>query len=350
MAPRIPLQVELKDYAQWYGKKRKGNGPKGVLTFVAEQLSIAIEQTVKVGTLKRVLKGRRWVAVFDGLDEVPEDVKDKVAAEVTLFIMQVALEESCDLFSLCTSRPQGCSGQFRDLDCAAVDLLPLPTDRALACARPVISFQRSVEDSRKAIALLESSANSVSIRELLTTPLQAHILAVVVRDGERPPDRRWKLYSRFYDVIRRREANRNLPDARLARLLGGEEKLLKTLHNRVGFRLQADAETSQGAETNLAREEFRTLASKTVSQMVEDNVEQKVEILDKSGLRYSGVSDLCGEVRGVVSRTCLPWANHPRNSAFLARMADTVCRQFVETSAVSRSTTIPSRLDERKRW
>jgi hypothetical protein len=65
-------------------------------------------------------------------------------------------------------------------------------------------------------------------------------------------------------------------------LLGGEEKLLKTLHNRVGFLLQADAETSQGAETSLARDEFRTLATKTVSQMVEDNVEQKVEILDKA--------------------------------------------------------------------
>ena len=73
----------------------------------------------------------------------------------------------------------------------------------------MISFQRSPEESRRAIQLLEASAHSASIRELLTTPLQAHILAVVVRDGERPPDRRWKLYARFYDVIRRREANRN---------------------------------------------------------------------------------------------------------------------------------------------
>ena len=137
VVPRIPLHVELKDYAQWYGKKKEeGTGPKGVLTYLAEELGNAIEQTVKVGTLKRALRGRRWVAVFDGLDEVPEDVKDKVAAEVTLFITQIALEESCDLFSLCTSRPQGYSGQFRDLDSATVDLLPLPTDRALALRSP----------------------------------------------------------------------------------------------------------------------------------------------------------------------------------------------------------------------
>jgi hypothetical protein len=61
-----------------------------------------------------------------------------------------------------------------------------------------------------------------------------------------------------------------------------DEKLLKTLHNRIGFRLQADAETSEGAETSLDREAFRLLAARTVAQMVEDQIEQKVEILDKA--------------------------------------------------------------------
>ena len=103
-----------------------------------------------------------------------------------------------------------------------------------------------------------------------------------MRDGERPPDRRWKLYDRFYDVIRRRKANRNLPDARLAKLLREDEKLLKTLHNRIGFRLQADAETSEGAETSLDREAFRALAARTVAQMEEDQFDQKVEILNKA--------------------------------------------------------------------
>jgi hypothetical protein len=280
--PRIPLHVELKDYAQWYGDRRTARGGKGILTFLSETLSEAIEQTVQTGTLKRALTSRCWVAIFDGLDEVPQDVRDKVASEVTKFVTQVAVEQDCDLLSLCTSRPQGYSGQFRDLDCAPIDLVPLPTDRALACARPVIAFQRPHEESRIAIANLEAAASSSSVSELLTTPLQAHILAVVVRDGERPPDRRWKLYDRFYDVIRRRESNRNLPDARLAKLLRTDEKLLKTLHNRLGFRLHADAETSKGAETSLDREAFRELALRTVSEMVEGQVDQKVNILDKA--------------------------------------------------------------------
>lgn len=280
IAPRIPLHVELKDYAHWYGNQ--GDGPVGVLTFLANELSNLIEQPVSVGTLKRAIQGRRYVAVFDGLDEVPEDVKDAIAEEVKSFVTQTAVELSCDLLSLCTSRPQGYSGQFNDLECAMVDLLPLPLDIAIACATPVISFQRTPEDSQRAVDLLTSSARSPAIAELLKTPLQAHILAVIVRDGERPPDRRWKLYSRFYDVMRRREANRDLPDRKLARLLANDEKLLKTIHNRVGFRLHADAETSQGAETSLPRSEFLILATRTVAQMEEGNVEDKVAVLGKA--------------------------------------------------------------------
>lgn len=280
--PRIPLHVELKDYAQWYAQKEKDKGAKGILTFVCEALGDAIEQKVSVGTLKRALKKSYWVAIFDGLDEVPHDVKDKIAGQVARFINEIALEQECDLISICTSRPQGYSGQFRDLDCAVIELLPLPVERALACARPVISFQQTEDDGRKAIQVLEAAAASSSVRELLTTPLQAHILAVVVRDGERPPDRRWKLYDRFYNVIRRREANRNLPDLQLARLLREDEKLLKALHNRVGFRLQADAETSEGGETSLDKESFKRLAARTVVEMEEGEFKQKVEILDKA--------------------------------------------------------------------
>ena len=222
------------------------------------------------------------MVVFDGLDEVPQDAKDKVGSEVAVFVTQVAVEQDCDLLSVCTSRPQGYSGQFQELDGASIELLPLPIERAFKCARPVVSFQRSSPDSRRSIELLEASASSSALRELLTTPLQSHIVAILVRDGERPPDRRWKLYDRFYDVIRRREANRNLPDAELARLLREDLKLLKTLHNRLGLALHADAETSKGAETSLEPAAFRELAHRTVSEMIEKGIEQKVEVLARA--------------------------------------------------------------------
>jgi hypothetical protein len=65
-----------------------------------------VEQKVLPGTLKRALQTRSWLVVFDGLDEVPHDVKDAVAVEVRHFVDDIVLESNADLLTLCTSRYQ----------------------------------------------------------------------------------------------------------------------------------------------------------------------------------------------------------------------------------------------------
>lgn len=276
--PRIPISIELKDFAQWFGQRDK-NKARGILTYLAERISASVEQEVLVGTLKRALQINGWFVTFDGLDEVPHDVKDEVAAEVRNFIDNVIVENNADVFTLCTSRPQGYSGQFSDIDGPTITLVNLSPEQALNCAKPVLQLDRSEEESKKYLQILTSAIASPSVRELMTTPLQSHIMAVVVRGGSKPPDRRWQLFTNFYEVIRSREANRDLPDIRLAKLLREDEQLLKTVHNRLGFMLHAKAEVSEGAQTNLDRDEFRGLVTDAVTQMVERNIEDTVEIL-----------------------------------------------------------------------
>lgn len=276
--PRIPVTVELKDFAYWYGNRSPESG-RGILTYLAERIKVAVEQEVLTGTLKRVLGSREWFILFDGLDEVPQDVKDKVALEVRHFLDDVALEVESDLLALCTSRPQGYSGQFDTLDGPTLELVALSPVQALECARPVVALNRNEDEERKASSILASAIQSESVSELMTTPLQAHIMAVVIRDGGRPPERRWQLYANFYQVIRRREANRDLPDERLSKLLREEEHLLKAVHNRLGFVLHSRAETSKGAVAHLEREEFRELVRQAVSQMKEEGVELTVDVV-----------------------------------------------------------------------
>lgn len=276
--PRIPVYVELKDFAQWIGRKDT-NQARGVLTYVAEKLAAGVEQQVNAGTLKRALGCRSWFFLFDGLDEVPQDVKDLVAREVRHFVDEVAINVGSDILTVCTSRPQGYAGQFDDLDGPTLDLTPLSAVQALACARPVLVFGRSPNEAAKSLQILESAMQSRAVVELMTTPLQAHIMAVVVRDGGRPPERRWQLYNNFYDVIKRREANRDLPDERLSRLLREDSQLLKTVHSRLGYVLHSRAETSAGAQTNLSRAEFKTLVFRAVRDMLEGDVTEKVAVL-----------------------------------------------------------------------
>ncbi len=280
--PRIPITIDLKEYAQWLGHRSTQRGreqPKGILTYLAVRLSAGVEQKVEAGLLKRCLTTRSWFVVFDGLDEVPQDVKDIVALEVRHFLDDVVVECDADVLAICTSRPQGYSGQFADIDGPTIELTNLPPERALACAKPVVELGRSQDEGAHAYKVLSEAIKTPSVRELMTTPLQSHIMAVVVRDGAKPPDRRWQLFNNFYQVIKRREANKNFPDQPLAKLLREDEKLLKTLHNRLGFVLHSRAETSKGAQTHLAKSEFKSLAEEAVRQMVESDQDKTVAVL-----------------------------------------------------------------------
>lgn len=130
-----------------------------------------------------------WFANFDGLDEVPNDLKDQVAEEIITFANELIPQLDADFLILCTTGPQGYSGQFENLYSATVTLTPLPPEIALACASSVVKFNRSEEEASEAIKILEYAMESEQVRELMTTPLQSHIMAVVVRDGGRPPEK-----------------------------------------------------------------------------------------------------------------------------------------------------------------
>jgi hypothetical protein len=281
LSGRIPVFIELRLYAHWYGMQDE-NAARGVLSYLAWRLSKALEQNVQVGTLKRALSSARWLFAFDGLDEVPGDVKDTLAAEICKFVDSGLIEHQADAMIVCTSRPQGYSGQFDDLQPTLVDLAKLNPEEATACADPVLAIDRSKEDHQLYRRTLEEAISSPSIREIMTTPLQSHIMAVVIRDGGRPPERKWQLYSNFYQVIKKREANRNLADPQIAALLRGGDKLIKSLHNRLGFELHYRAEKSSGAQTSIPRDELRSIIREIVNSLQDDNIEETISLLDEA--------------------------------------------------------------------
>lgn len=298
-APRIPVQIELKDYASWCGRQPK-DASQSVLAFLAARLQCELADVVRPGTLRKAFALQRWIFVFDGLDEVSGDVKDRVATEIELFVNSTYSE--CDSFVVCSSRPQGYSGQFDSIDATVIELAPLTRDEALACARPVIRHRRNNAEAEDGIAVLTQALTTSAVRELMTTPLQSHIMAVIVRSGQHPPEKKWNLYSTFFAVILSREANRNLNDAQVAALLRRDEKLLRAVHAQFGMVLHVEAERNAGAQAELPRERFvaivRLLAERTkeddevesVVQTVKRASEERLVLIstptDRSRLRY----------------------------------------------------------------
>jgi hypothetical protein len=250
-----------------------------MIAFLTEHLTRQIGEDVKAGTLRRAFALTRWLFVFDGLDEVPGDVKDRVGEEVRHFVDDVLVGIEADASIVCTSRPQGYSGQFDALEAAAIELVSLSREQALACAEPLLSLDRSESERQDYVETLRTALQSPTVATIMTTPLQAHIMAVIVRDGGKPPERKWQLFDTFYHVIKNREANRKLPDRKIAALLQEGDGLLKAIHNRLGFELHARAETSQGAVTSLTKAEFEIIVQDVVSQLQDDNIADTVSTL-----------------------------------------------------------------------
>jgi hypothetical protein len=271
---RIPIQIELKEFAHWYSK-RDGQSVT-VLSFLAEKVAKKVGSEVLVKTLKRALSKRSWIIVFDGLDEVPNDSKDSVANEIMEFLNDIIVEIDADALALCTSRPQGYSGQFSGVDGPVVDLVQLDPKAAMRCAVPLLKFGRTEDEAQVSIDTLESAIRSPSVKELMTSPLQSHIMAVVVRDGGRPPERRWQLFNSFYLVMKKRESLKNFPNPIIARLLREDDRLLKSVHMRLGFILHARAERSAGAQTTLSKGEFKNLVEDVVKELEDDGIYETV--------------------------------------------------------------------------
>ncbi|WP_163882334.1 NACHT domain-containing protein [Rhizobium laguerreae] len=279
--PRIPFTVELKEYAFWFGQRGTSQSQR-MLTYLAERLTKELGHQVLPGTLRRAFASSRWLFIFDGLDEVPGDVKDNVASEVLHFVDDALVGCNADAMIVCTSRPQGYSGQFASLGATTVELSALTGEQALRCATPLLQIGRSVTDSQTFIHILREALKSPPIIEIMKTPLQAHIMAVIVRDGGRPPERRWKLFNTFYEIIKKREGNRNLPDKNLAGLLREGDKLLRAIHNRLGFELHARAETSKGATTALDRDTLKRIVTETVSKLQDKAIRSTVSTVMKA--------------------------------------------------------------------
>ena len=275
ISPRIPIQIELKDFAHWFSQ-RPSSQSTNVLAYLAETVAKKISSEVLPKTIKNALKSEKWIIVFDGLDEVPNDHKNAIAKEVIDFLNDTIVDIDGDILALCTSRPQGYSGQFDELDGPVIDLAQLDADTAMRCATPLLKFGRSNDDAEKAIQTLMVAIQSPNIKELMTTPLQSHIMAVVVRDGGRPPERRWQLFNRFYEVMKKRESMKDFQNPRIAKLLQEEDRLLKAVHMRLGFVLHARAETSDGAQTTLSKIEFRSMVRAVVTELDDTGIDETV--------------------------------------------------------------------------
>src|SRR6266478_1861054 len=256
-ARRFPVRVVLSDFAKELASDRP-DAPKSLLAYIAHRIRHRTNSALSADDLKEWIANYPWFLVLDGLDEVPASSnRNQVLTAITEFWVDVATSRG-DLLVLATTRPQGYSRDFSPDFYIHRYLSPLSVKDALRYAERLTEarFGHDVERRRRVMERLNTASTVEATARLMTSPLQVTIMATLVDRAGQPPPERWRLFSEYYDVIYKREMERDNPAARILR---NYKTNIDGIHQMAGLELQTEGERTGRTDARLSREDFGSI-------------------------------------------------------------------------------------------
>ena len=249
--PRFPLRIELNHFAAHLADGKASS----LFDYVLKRINQRTERNLSDEDLRDWLAAYPWLVVLDGLDEVPASSNRSAVLEAVRNFLIDAQGCNADLLLVATTRPQGYSNDFSPDYYHHATLLPLDVPRALHYARRLVAQRWGSDKDKvdKLIQRLERAGAEDATAKLMQSPLQVTIMALLVETIGQPPKERWRLFNEYYQVIFRREREREIP---AAELLNTYQTDIDTIHQQVGLRLQADSEREGGTEALLSQDDF----------------------------------------------------------------------------------------------
>lgn len=259
--PRFPVRVELNRFATALA----GGYANSLFDYLLQRIKQRAERDLSLDDLRAWLAAYPWLLVLDGLDEVPASSnRSEVLAAIQNFLVD-AHGCNADLLLVATTRPQGYNDDFSSRYYRHRHLLSLEVPQALHYAGRLID-QRWGGDADKVQTLMErmqrAGAEDATAR-LMRSPLQVTIMALLVESVGQPPKERWRLFNDYYQVIFRREKERNIL---AAELLNTYQADIDAIHQQVGLRLQTVSEQSGGTEALLPQVQFAQLVEQRLTK------------------------------------------------------------------------------------
>jgi hypothetical protein len=249
---RFPIRIILNHFAKELSQKE---GARSVLSYIARRIKSRTDQDVTANDLRQWLETYPWLLILDGLDEVPPSSnRDDVLAAVQDFWVDVA-ERHADILVLATTRPQGYEEDFSPRFYNHRYLAPLSRARAmhygtcLAAAR----YGNDRDREQRIVARLRRASAEEATARLMRSPLQVTIMATLVDQTGQPPRERWRLFHEYYEVIYKREMERDIPAANILR---EHKSNIDGIHSQVGLILQTESETVGQTDARLTSTAF----------------------------------------------------------------------------------------------
>ena len=261
-ARRFPLVVVLNDFAKALASE---TGPNSLLTYLVDRVKQRTDQNVSAKDFRAWLGAYSFVLTLDGLDEVPASSnRHEVLSAIRDFMVDIA-DANADVLILTTTRPQGYNEDFSPKLFSHIWLEPLSSRTALHYAQkpPDNQYGADVDRKNKVLGRLRRAVDEEATRRLMRSPLQVTIMATLVDQGGPPPQERWNLFDKYYDVIYKREVERDIP---AAAILSGYQPDINAIHKRVGLVLQIESERIGGTDARLSLDRVSEIVEARLSK------------------------------------------------------------------------------------
>lgn len=253
---RIPIHVVIKEYAAWMKKQREAENPCGISEYICSQICRKTSEDFSLRQFRELLKITSWFFVFDGMDEVPDSSnRSMVIQEIQDFQNNELDLIDCDYMTICTSRPQGNLEGLSASNYSRLRLKELTKERCVEYLERLVEQMGSSESEKERfMEVLQDSVNDPVVSYLMKSPLQATIVAILVKAGGKPPRDRFNLFATYYDTIKNREKQKDALES-----LHDSMDWIDDIHYQIAYRLQKESESDSNPSAAIDGEAFRQL-------------------------------------------------------------------------------------------
>ncbi|WP_378515631.1 NACHT domain-containing protein [Nonomuraea dietziae] len=281
---RWAMRIDLAEYAHEHGFEEDST----LIRYIAERVSKRSNLgNVMPSALLAWMKRWPWFLVLDGLDEVTEPTVRKRLIERVTELVTHAEADDCDLFVVLTTRPIGYTENIAPTQFERIDLDYLEPRQAVHYGTLVtkVRLRNDLDRIEKVVRQLEKAAEDEALRNLLRTPLQVLIMTIIVGAAGRLAPDRFSLFWGYYDIVFRRERDKQTS---LNRILQEHGQQIQQLHERIGFELQARSEAGDRSNATLTHQELEDFTW---------------EVLHEAGFKPSGIdADLRSKIVAAATR------------------------------------------------
>lgn len=268
---RIPFKIVLKEYAAWISRQEK-DANISVINYIKNKIKKIEGDDLSIFVIRKMLAQLAWVFFFDGLDEVPESSnRQEILKQINTFISLDLREANCDCIIIATTRMQGYNKDFDENCYEHLEVLELSEKD---CIKYIVKLFKEIEERTEKreeyIEIMKEALKDATTNRLMKTPLQVAVIAILVKSGGKPPHERYSLFHQYYDIVVKREKQKEVIPT-----LNDNTDWLERIHLIVAEKLQRESENDGNPSAEISKADLKEIIKKYIEDNKDEYYEEK---------------------------------------------------------------------------